>query len=108
MSLFSAVSQMYPQGSCLTVFNEMLPALRKSLVGSVDGLCVEAISMKLMTLENKAGILEGGNNFTHSSRFLEHFALKIDVTPSVLALFMNMLCGLHTRDCDELVREMSK
>ena len=77
-------------------------------MGSVDGLCVEAISMKLMTHDIKAGILEGDNDFTHSSRFLEHFALKIEVAPSVLALFMNMLCGLRTRDCDELVWKMSK
>lgn len=77
-------------------------------MGSVNSLCVEAIRMRLMTHDIQARILAGDNDFTRSAHFLEHIALRIEVMPLALALFMNMLCGLRTRDCDKLVWKMSK
>ena len=100
---FPSVSQ---NVSHLDVFNQMLPVVRKSIAGSVDGLCMDAIAMNLMTFPERAGILEGGNKFIQASQFLEHFALKIEVSPEVLFQFMDMLTKLGT--CDGVVQEISK
>ena len=96
----------YPEGCQLGTFNKMLPTTRNAIAGSVDALCSDAIARKLMTHEEKAGILEGGNKFTHASRLLEHFALKIDVEPPVLFQFTSMLEQLGT--CQQLVDYFGK
>ena len=92
--------------SHLSVFNQMLPTMSNAIVGSVDHLCMNAISMRLMTYREKLGILEGGNKFRHASRFLEQFALKIEVKPLVLFQFTSMLKQLGT--CDGVVQELGK
>ena len=84
----------------------MVPAMRNSIAGSVDGLCLDAIARNLMTFPERAGILEGGNKFKQASQFLEHFALKIEVSPEVLILFMDILTKLGT--CDGVVQKLSK
>ena len=104
--LFSSVSRKYPKGSHLKVFNQMLPTMRNAIAGSMDGLCLDAIARMLMTHPEKAGILEGGTKFSHASRFLEHFALKIEVEPPVLFQFTSMLKQLGT--CDGVVQEVGK
>ena len=88
------------------VFTQMLPVMRNSIAGSVDGLCLDAIARKLMTFPEQAGILEGDNKFKHASRFLEHFALKIEVSSQVLFQFMDMLTELGT--CDGVLQKLSK
>ena len=100
---FSSGSQ---RSSHFDVFNQMLPVMRNSIAGSVDGLCLDAIARRLMTFPEKAGILEGGNKFKHASRFLEHFALKIEVSSQVLFQFMDMLTELGT--CDGVLQKLSK
>ena len=100
---FSSGSQ---RSSRLDVFNQMLPDMRNSIAGSVDGLCRDAIARKLMTLPQQAGILEGYNKFKHASRFLEHFALKIELSSQVLFQFMDMLTELGT--CDGVLQKLSK
>ena len=75
----SGLRPKHPQDSHLDTFNRMLPVMRNSIAGSVDGLCLNAIARNLMTFPEQAGILEGGNKFKQASRFLEHFALKIEV-----------------------------
>ena len=97
---------MYPDGAHLEAFNGMLPTMKKSIVGSVDDLCLDAIARKLMTHPEKAGILEGDNKFPHASRFLEHFALKIEVEPPVLFQFTSMLKQLGTCDGSGLVKKL--
>ena len=97
---------MYSEDSHLDTFNEMLPTMKESIAGSVDDLCLDAIAKKLMTHAEKAGIVEGGNKFTHTSRFLEHFALKIGVSPEVLFQYMHMLNKLRT--CNGLLQQISK
>ena len=74
----SVLRPKHPQDSHLDTFNQMLPVMRNSIAGSVDGLCLNAIARNLMTFPEQAGILEGGNKFKHASRFLEHFALIED------------------------------
>ena len=101
--LFYLVSQMYPKHSYLDAFNKVLPNMKKSIVGSVDGLCDKAISEKLVTHEEKAKILVDNNEHKQASRFLDSLAPKIEVDPEVLALLMNMLTGLHLRTCDQIV-----
>lgn len=97
----------YYEGAHLEAFNENLTTIRKSIVGSLDDLCVDAISRNLMTYPEKSGIMEGGNDkYIHCSHFLEHFALKIEVSPDVLFQFMDMLTKLHT--CKGVVQEISK
>ena len=100
---FFSVSQ---RSSHLDVFNQMLPVMRNSMAGSVDGLCMDAIARNLMTFPERAGILEGGNKFKQASQFLEHFALKIEVSPEVLFQFMDMLTKLGT--CDGVLQKLSK
>ena len=101
--LLYLVSQMYPKHSYLDAFNKVLPDMKNSIVGSVDRLCDKAISVKLMTHGEKAGILVDSNKYEQASRFLDSLAPKIEVQPSVLALLMNMLTGLHSRTCDQIV-----
>ena len=84
----------------------MLPVMRNSIAGSVDGLCLDAIARNLMTFPERAGILEGGNKFKQASQFLEHFALRIEVLPEVLFQFMDMLTKLGT--CDGVLQKLSK
>ena len=74
---------------------------------SVDGLCNKAISEKLITHTEKAGILVDNNKHEQASRFLDGLALKIEVDPQVLALLMNMLSGLGLRTCDQIVLRIS-
>ena len=81
----------------MEIFNEMLPTMKKSIVGSVDALCLDAIAKRIMSLEEKAGILEGDNKFTHATRFLECIALKIEVESSVFYQFQRMLENLGTQ-----------
>ena len=100
---FSSVSQ---GSSHLDVFNQMLPVIRNSIAGSLDCLCMEAIARNLMTFQERSGILEGGNKFKQASQFLEHFALKIEVSPEVLFQFMDMLAKLGT--CDGVLQKLSK
>ena len=100
--LFYLVSQKYPKHAYLDSFNKVLRNMKKSIVGSVDGLCDEAISQKMMTHEEKAGIL-ADNKYGQASRFLDSLAPKIEVDPQVLALLMNMLSGLRLRTCDQVV-----
>ena len=100
--LLYLVSQMYPKRSYLDAFNKVLPDMKMSIVGSVDRLCDMAISEKLMTHGEKAGILVD-NKYEQASRFLDSLAPKIEVDPEVLALLMNMLTGLHLRICDQIV-----
>ena len=99
---------MYPERSYLGAFNKVLPDMKKSIVGSVDGLCDKAISEKLMTHEEKAGILVDSNEHKQASRFLDKLAPKIEVDPQVLALVMNMLSGLRLRTSDQIVLRISK
>ena len=101
--LLYLVSQMYPKHSYRDAFNKVLPDMKKSIIGSVDGLCDKAISEKLMTHEEKAGILVDNNEHKQASRFLDSLAPKIEVDPEVLALLMNMLTGLHLGTCDKIV-----
>ena len=101
--LLYLVSQMYPKHSYLDAFNEVLPNIKNSIVGSVDALCDKAISEELMTYEEKAGILVDSNKHEQASRFLDSLAPKIEVDPVRLALLMNMLTGLHSRTCDQIV-----
>ena len=75
-------------------------------MGSLDCLCQKAISMKLMTYPEKAAIFASGDKFVCCSCFLEHFALKVEVSPNVLFQFMDMLVELRT--CDGLIQEISK
>ena len=84
----------------------MLPVMVNSIVGSVDGLCIDAIARNLMTFPERSGILESGHKFKQSSQFLEHFALKIEVSPEVVFQFMDMLTELGT--CDGVVQKLSK
>ena len=91
--LFYSASQHH-----LDTFNQMLPTMRISVAASVDALCLDAIARKLMTFPEKADILEGGNIFKHASRFLEHFSLKIQVSPEVLSQFRDMLTKLGIYD----------
>ena len=102
----SVLRPKYPKDSHLDTFNRMLPVMRNSIAGSVDGLCMDAIARNLMTFPERAGILEGGNKFKQASQFLEHFALKIEVSPEVLIQFMDMLTDLGT--CNGVVQELSK
>ena len=104
--LFSSVSLKYPIGSHLDTFNEMLPAIRVSVVGSVDALCSEAISRNLLTFSEKACILEEKDVFKKVSCFLNHFALKIEVSHEVWFQFIDMLTNLRT--CGELIEKLSK
>ena len=99
----SIVSQMYPKHSYRDAFNNVLSDMKNSIVGSVDELCRNAISEKLMTHAEKAGILVDDNGHKQASRFLDSLAPKIEVEPVVLALLMNMLSGLHLRTCDHIV-----
>ena len=82
--------------------------MKKSIVGSVHVLCDKAISEKLITHEEKAGILVDNNKHEQASRFLDNLAPKIEVDPQVLARLMNMLNGLGLRTCDQIVLRMSK
>ena len=59
-----------------------------------------------MTHPEKAGIFASGDKFVCCSRFLEHFSLKIEVSPNVLFQFMDMLIKLRTYD--GLIQEISK
>ena len=77
-------------------------------MGSVDRLCVYAIADRLMTREQQAKILGGDNKFEQASRLLEHYALKIEVEPSVLFNFTSMLRKLETKDCDELAHTLGR
>lgn len=86
---------MYPKHFYLDAFNEVLPDLNNSIVGSVDQLCTRAIAEKLMTSVEKAHILESNDQYKQASRFLDYLAPKIKVDPTVLALLMNMLSGLN-------------
>ena len=94
---------MYPKLSYRDAFNKVLPDMKKSIVGLVDGLCDKAISQNLLAHEEKAGILVDNNEHKQASRFLDSLAPKIEVDPEVLALLMNMLTGLHLRTCDQIV-----
>ena len=96
-------SQMY-----LDAFNEVLPDMKNSIVGSVDGLCNKAISVNLMTHEEKAGILVDSNKYEQASRFLDSLAPKIKMDPQVLALLLNMLNRLGLGTCDQIVLRISK
>ena len=98
---------MYPKHAYLDAFNEVLPDMKISIVGSVDGLCDKAISVNLMTHEEKAGILVD-NKYEQASRFLDSLAAKIKVDPQVLDLLMKMLGGLGLRTCDQIVLRISK
>ena len=97
----SSVSRKY-----LDIFNRMLPDMRNSIAGSVGDLCLGAIARNLMTFPEQAGILEGGNKFKQASLFLEHLALKIEVTPEVLFEFADMLTKLRT--CDGIVQKLTE
>ena len=102
------VSQMYPKHSYLEAFNEVRPDMKKSIVGSVDGLCDKAIAKDLMTDEEKAGIFVDNDTYKQASRFLDCLAPKIEVDPPVLALLMNMLSGLGLRTCNQIVFGIGK
>ena len=82
--------------------------MKKSIVGSVDGLCDEAIAKKLLTRAEKAQIFVDNNTYRQASRFLDNLALKIEVEPVDLALLMNMLSGLGLRTCDQIVLRISE
>ena len=82
--------------------------MKKSIVGSVDGLCDKAIAKKLMTHAEKAGILVDSDTYKQASRFLDSLAPKIEVDPQVLALLMNMLSELGLATCDQIVLRISK
>ena len=101
--LLYLVSKMYPKHSYLDAFNKVLPDMKKSIVGLVDGLCNKAISQNLLTHEEKAAILVDNNKHEQASRFLDSLAPKIAVDPQVLALLMNMLSGLRSSTCDQIV-----
>ena len=92
----------------LDAFNEVLPDMKNSIIGSVDRLCNKAISEKLMTHEEKAGILVDNNKYEQASRFLDSLAPKIKVDPQVLALLMKMLNGLGLGTSDQIVLRISK
>ena len=104
----SIVSQMCPKHSYLDAFNEVLPDMKKSIVGSVNELCDKAIAKKLMTHAEKAGIFVDSDTYKQASRFSDSLAPKIEVHPQVLALLMNMLNGLDLRTCDQIVLRISK
>ena len=99
---------MYPKHSYLEAFNEVLPDMKKSIVGSVDELCDKAIAKKVMTHAEKAGIFVDNDIYKQASRFLDSLAPKIEVHPQVLALLMNMLSGLGLRTCNEIVLGIGK
>ena len=106
LSSLYLVSQKYPKCCYKDAFNKMLPRIKESILGSVNGLCEKAISVNLMTHEEKAGILVDNNKYEQASRFLDNFAPKVD--PQVLALLMNMLSGLGLTTCDQIVLGISK
>ena len=99
---------MYHKRCYLDAFNKLLPDMKKSIVGSVNELCEKAVSEKLMTHEEKAGILVDNDKHKQASRFLDNLAPKIEVEPVVLALLMNMLTGLGLRTYEQIVLEISK
>ena len=52
----SVLRPKHPKNSHLDTFNRMLPVMRNSIAGSVDGLCLDAIAKNLMTFPEQAGI----------------------------------------------------
>lgn len=96
----------YPESSYRDTFNQLLPTMRNSLAGSVDDLCMAAIGRRLMTFPERAAILQGDNKFEQASKLLEHFGMKIQVSPEVFPQFVDILTTLGT--CDELVQKLSK
>ena len=86
----------------------MLPTSKNAIVGSLDDLCLVAVSKNLMTWPESDEILRGKSKYESASRFLEHFSLKIEVDPSFLQEFMKMLENLGTRDARKVLQKMSR
>ena len=76
--------------------------IKGHIPNSLDGLCTEAVSMDLMTYEEK-GVIKEGNKHHQCSNFLEHFGMKIEVTPGVFYQFTKLLGALRT--CDGVVKQ---
>ena len=90
----------------LEVFNKMRPKVKNFIMKSLTGLCEQAIAKKRMDIEQKAGILDGTNDFVKAPRFLDHFNLLIEEDPSAMDDFIDLLRGLAT--CKKLVEEIGK
>ena len=105
---FSLAPLMSPKSSHLDVFNRCAPTMKNSILGSLHKLCGYAIADRLMTRPEQAQILGGDTKFEQASRFLEHYALKIEVEPSVLFNFTSMLRKLGTVDCDKLAHTLGR
>jgi hypothetical protein len=91
----------------IRTFMKLMKTVPGYITNSLDGLCMEAIGMDLMTFQEKGGIEAGGvSNHVKCSRFLEHFYLRIEKDPPVLDQFINMLSTLST--CDGLVKQYSR
>lgn len=77
-------------------------------MGSLNDMCDKTIKERLMTYSEKAGIMAGDKNFEKASRFLEHFALKMDGPSSALQVFKKMLKELGTLDAAEVLKKMGR
>ena len=83
-------------------------SMQKTIIGhitnSLDALCVDARAKRLMTYAEMGKIQEGSRH-PQCIRFMNHFGMKIEVTPGVFYQFMELLGAMHT--CDEVIQQIS-
>ena len=93
-----------PDSPEMKTFLSMQKTIRGHITNSLDGLCGDAISKRLMTYAEMGDIQEGSSH-RQCTRFLNHFGMKIQVTPGVFYQFVELLGALRT--CDGVVQQIS-
>ena len=86
-------------------FFSMQKTIKGHITNSLDGLCTGAISMGLMNYGEKDVIWQG-SKLHRCSDFLQHFGMKIEVTPEVFYQFVELLGTLGT--CDGVIKQTSR
>ena len=86
----------------METFLSMQKTISGHITNSLDALCADAIEKRLMTYAEMGKILEGSSQCI---RFLNHFGMKIEVTPGVFYQFVELLGALRT--CDGVVQQIS-